>query len=186
MDNITDWAVAQFRGAYEGGEEPTPGPSRKAGRGGEVEAAETGGSPPRLRGGAGGGSSAFPITKDAIFAYCCAVLHDPVYREKYALNLKREFPRIPFYPDFAQWVAWGEQLLALHIGYEDVAPFALTRTDTPSPTRAEGTHPKPKLKSDPTAGTVIIDEDTLLSGIPRGMGLPARQPQRHRLGARPA
>ena len=36
------------------------------------------------------------ITKDAIFAYCYAVLHDPLYREKYALNLKREFPRIPF------------------------------------------------------------------------------------------
>lgn len=49
------------------------------------------------------------ITKDAIFAYCYAVLHDPVYREKYALNLKREFPRIPFYPDFAQWVAWGKR-----------------------------------------------------------------------------
>ena len=41
------------------------------------------------------------VTKDAIFAYCYAVLHDPVYREKYALNLKREFPRIPFYADFA-------------------------------------------------------------------------------------
>lgn len=43
-----------------------------------------------------------PITKDAIFHYVYGVLHDPVYREKYALNLKREFPRIPFYADF--WV----------------------------------------------------------------------------------
>jgi predicted helicase len=31
------------------------------------------------------------------------VLHDPTYREKYARNLKREFPRIPFYPGFWQW-----------------------------------------------------------------------------------
>ena len=38
-----------------------------------------------------------PITKEAIFHYVYAVLHDPVYREKYAQNLKREFPRIPFY-----------------------------------------------------------------------------------------
>ena len=37
------------------------------------------------------------VTKDAIFHYVYAVLHDPVYRETYALNLKREFPRIPFY-----------------------------------------------------------------------------------------
>ena len=40
---------------------------------------------------------AAPITKEAIFHYVYGVLHDPVYREKYALNLKREFPRIPFY-----------------------------------------------------------------------------------------
>ena len=31
------------------------------------------------------------ISKEAIFHYCYAVLHDPIYREKYALNLKREF-----------------------------------------------------------------------------------------------
>ncbi len=49
------------------------------------------------------------ITKEDIFHYCYAVLHDPVYREKYALNLKREFPRIPFYADFWQWAAWGRR-----------------------------------------------------------------------------
>ena len=106
------------------------------------------------------------ITKDAIFAYCYAVLHDPLYREKYALNLKREFPRIPFYPDFGQWVKWGEALLKLHIDYEDAKPFKLGRIDTPNQRRAEGTHPKPKLKSDPATGTIQIDEDTQLTGIP--------------------
>jgi predicted helicase len=94
------------------------------------------------------------------------VLHDPAYRKKYALNLKREFPRIPFYPDFAQWVAWGEALLKLHIGYEDVTPFKFTRVDTPAPKRAEGTHPKPKLKSSAETGNIQIDEDTQLTGIP--------------------
>jgi predicted helicase len=106
------------------------------------------------------------IDKDAIFAYCYAVLHDPAYREKYALNLKREFPRIPFYPDFAQWVKWGEALLKLHIAYEDVTPFKFTRVDTPAAKRAEGTHPKPKLKSSPETSNIVIDEDTQLTGIP--------------------
>lgn len=106
------------------------------------------------------------VTKDAIFAYCYAVLHDPVYREKYALNLKREFPRIPFYPDFAQWVVWGEALMAMHIGYERVAPWPVERVDTPNPKRAEDTAPKPKLKSDPTRGAVVVDEDTQITGIP--------------------
>ena len=110
--------------------------------------------------------------KDAIFAYCYAVLHDPVYREKYALNLKREFPRIPFYPDFAQWVEWGDTLLGLHIDYEEVEPYSLERIDTPNPKRAEGSHPKPKLKSVLAEGaetaSVVVDEDTQIAGIPAG------------------
>jgi len=105
------------------------------------------------------------VTKDAIFHYVYAVLHDPIYRETYALNLKREFPRIPFYPDFAQWAAWGETLMALHIGYEDVAPWPVERIETPG-TRAEGTHPKPILKSQPEAGVVVVDGDTQVTGIP--------------------
>ncbi|WP_395627942.1 type ISP restriction/modification enzyme [Sphingorhabdus sp.] len=106
------------------------------------------------------------ITKDAIFAYCYAVLHDPLYRDKYALNLKREFPRIPFYPDFDQWVEWGKALLKLHIDYENVKPAKLTRIDTPAPKRAEGTHPKPKLRSNQEAGNIVIDDDTQLTGVP--------------------
>ena len=54
------------------------------------------------------------ITKEAIFHYCYAVLHDPVYREKYAQNLKREFLRIPFYADFWQWADWGAALMQSH------------------------------------------------------------------------
>ena len=127
VDNITDWAVQQFKAHY---------------------------------------GDAAAITKDAIFAYCYAVLHDSVYREKYALNLKREFPRIPLYPDFAGWVAWGEALLKLHIDYEKAKPFKLGRVDTPAPKRAAGTHPKPKLKSNSESGVIVIDEDTQLTGIP--------------------
>ena len=60
------------------------------------------------------------------------MLHDPFYREKYAQNLKREFPRIPFYTDFWQWADWGKELMDLHIGYESVAPWPLARTDVPT------------------------------------------------------
>lgn len=106
------------------------------------------------------------VSKDAIFHYVYAVLHDPVYREKYALNLKREFPRIPFYPDFARWAAWGEQLMAMHIGYDDVEPWPVERTDTPDPKRAEGTAPKPVLRSLPDQGIVRVDAETQIGGIP--------------------
>jgi hypothetical protein len=119
------------------------------------------------------------ILKDDIFAYVYAVLHDPVYRETYALNLKREFPRIPLYPDFKRWRDWGQALLDLHIGYETVAPAALTRTDTPDPKRAPDTTPVVKLKSDPDNGIIVLDADTQLSGIPI-------EAWRYRLGNRSA
>ena len=92
VDNITDWALAQFR-------LPLPG------------------------------SLQARITKHAIFHYVYAVLHHPAYRAKYERNLKRELPRIPFYDDFPQWAAWGEQLMALHLDYEQVAPYPLARED---------------------------------------------------------
>ena len=115
----------------------------------------------------GKGKGARKITKEAIFHYCYAVLHDPVYRTKYAQNLKREFPRIPFYADFWRWAAWGEALMALHIGYEQVEPFALRREDVPdAKARAAGLPPKALLKSDPAAGSITLDTETTLHGIP--------------------
>ena len=107
------------------------------------------------------------ITKESIFHYCYAVLHNPAYREKYALNLKREFPRIPFYADFWQWAAWGESLMALHIGYESVTPFKLKQTDVPDErARAADMPLKVFLKADTAAGSITIDSETTLLGIP--------------------
>lgn len=107
------------------------------------------------------------ISKQDIFHYCYAVLHHPAYREKYAQNLKREFPRIPLYADFWRWADWGAQLMALHIGFETVPPFALTRTDTPDvKTRAAGLTPKAQLKANPAAGSISVDSETTLHGIP--------------------
>ncbi|MCA3486542.1 MAG: N-6 DNA methylase [Rhodobacter sp.] len=107
------------------------------------------------------------VTRDGIFAYVYAALHDPLWRETYAINLKREFPRIPLHPHFGLWAGWGQRLLDLHIGYEGVEPWPLTRRDTPDErARSAGLAPKVILKSDPAAGTVTLDSETVLSGIP--------------------
>ncbi len=109
-----------------------------------------------------------PITKEAIFHYVYGVLHDPVYREKYAQNLKREFPRIPFYADFWQWADWGKELMELHIGFEQVEPAKLIRTDIPDEkARKAGVPPKAMLKADKAAGAIVLDSETTLSGIPK-------------------
>ncbi len=138
VDNITDWAVQQFRAHY---------------------------------GALADGSA---ISKDDIFAYTYAALHDPVWRETYAADLRRSFPRIPFHADFVTWRDWGRQLLDLHIGYEQVAPFGVQRVDgpTPDPTakRAGSKAAAPiklKLKSDPDNGAILLDSLTTLKGVPR-------------------
>lgn len=119
----------------------------------------------------GKGRKPAALNKEAIFHYVYAVLHDPVYREKYALNLKREFPRIPLYGStlahFEQWAAWGRELMALHIGYEAVEPWPVQRTEVPdTKARAAGQAPKCILKSLPDEGRVVVDSETTLGGIP--------------------
>jgi predicted helicase len=107
------------------------------------------------------------ITKDAIFHYVYGVLHDPAYREKYALNLKREFPRIPFYADFWRWAEWGEKLMALHIGYETVEPWPLNRIDAPDEKSGKaGLAPKAMLKANKDTGNIQLDGETQLTGVP--------------------
>ena len=107
------------------------------------------------------------IAKEAIFHYVYGVLHDPVYREKYALNLKREFPRIPLYADFWQWAEWGKALMEMHIGYEGVAAAKLKRTDvTDEKAKTAGQSPKAMLKADKDGGRIVVDSETTLAGIP--------------------
>ena len=101
------------------------------------------------------------ISKKDIFHYVYGVLHNPAYRKKYELNLRREFPRIPFYGDFARWAAWGEKLLELHLNFETVEPYPLQRADL-----SNVKTPKAKLKADKAAGEIILDSQTILSGVP--------------------
>jgi predicted helicase len=132
IDNITDWALKQFRAHYVG--------ARK------IQS---------------------PITKDAIFHYVYAILYDPVYREKYAQNLKREFPRIPFYTDFWKWARRGAKLMALHIGYETVDPWPLERIDAADEkSRKAGLTPKVVLKADRESGNIRLDSETQLTRVP--------------------
>jgi predicted helicase len=128
-ENITDWALDQFRVRY--------------------------------------GTSEDAITKDAIFHYAYAVLHDPAYHEKYGQNLRREFPRIPFYADFWKWAEWGEALMRLHVGYEEVEPWSLERIDAPDEkSRKAGLAPKATLKADKDSGNIRLDSETQLTGVP--------------------
>jgi predicted helicase len=117
-----------------------------------------------------------------------------VYRNDYAVDLLREFPRLPLYHDFAGWRDMGNALLDLHIGFEDAQPYPLERVDkVPSPTGrrsgrgrhnpSEGTtSPRVMLRAnvrDKERGEIQIDSETTLRGVPADAW-------RYRLGSRSA
>ena len=102
------------------------------------------------------------ITKEDIFHYVYAVLHNPEYRKKYEMNLKREFPRIPFYEDFWKWAGWGKKLMDLHINFETIEEYPLIETSIELNKEVY----KPKLKANKDDGTIELDNQTTLSGIP--------------------
>ena len=107
------------------------------------------------------------ITAEDVFAYTYAVLHDPAYREEYAVDLLREFPRLPLYDNWDVWVKIGQELLDLHIGFEDVELYPLERVD--KAVTSEGTSLRVMLRAnarDKERGEIQIDAETLLRGVP--------------------
>ena len=74
------------------------------------------------------------VTKDHIFAYVYGILHSPAYRERYAADLAKLLPRIPEVATdvaFRTFAEAGQQLLDLHIGYEEAVPYPLKERIAP-------------------------------------------------------
>ena len=101
------------------------------------------------------------ITAEDIFAYTYAMLHDPAYQQRYEVELLREFPRLYFQTEFAEFVRLGRELLDLHLGFETVEPYPLERRDKDevTPTRAI-------LRADKERDIITLDEQTTLAGVP--------------------
>ena len=72
------------------------------------------------------------ITKWDLFHYNYGLLHHPVYREKYEMNLKRDLPHIPFVEDFWGFANAGATLADLHVNYESQPQYdKLNPLETP-------------------------------------------------------
>jgi predicted helicase len=101
------------------------------------------------------------INKWAIFYYVYGLLHHPGYKEKYAANLKRELPRIPYLNDFWKVSNAGKRLAELHLNYETQPEYPLKIAVTGTiDWRVE----KMRFNKDKTA--IKYNESLTLSGIP--------------------
>jgi predicted helicase len=107
------------------------------------------------------------ITKWDIFHYVYAVLHHPDYRTRYAANLRRELPRIPFVgkdaKTFHALAEIGRKLADLHANYEDAAEYKLKCIENRDE-RLNWRVEKMRLTKDKRA--IIYNEFLRLDGIP--------------------
>ena len=65
------------------------------------------------------------ISKEDIFYYIYGVLHSPEYKQRFASDLKKMLPRIPFTADFWTFSKAGRELAYWHINYETIEPYTL-------------------------------------------------------------
>ena len=125
QENITDWALAEFRTHYNDN----------------------------------------TLTKWDIFHYTYALLHHPVYREKYEMNLKRDLPHILFAEDFWGFANAGKALADLHVNYESVPKYEkLELKETPNTQRIDWRVEKMRFSKDKTQ--IYYNDYFTLAGIP--------------------
>jgi predicted helicase len=103
------------------------------------------------------------LTKEQVFHYLYALLHHPDYRARYAANLKRKLPRIPFAPDFAAFATAGRELARLHVEYESLDPWPLQEIETKGVPYSQHVV---KMKLSPDKLSLHINDSLTLAGIP--------------------
>ncbi len=107
------------------------------------------------------------ITKWDVFYYVYALLHHPGYREKFAGNLKRELPRIPFAPAFRPFADAGRALADLHLGYESITPHALYRVvKNNAPANPEKLYRIEKMRLNKDKTALTVNDHLMLTLIP--------------------
>ncbi len=96
------------------------------------------------------------------------MLHAPAYRERFANDLSKGLPRIPFASQFARFAEAGSALASLHLGYETCPEHPLEEIFTGE----EGPHPehyrltRRKMKLEEEGAALRINSHITLRGIP--------------------
>ena len=105
------------------------------------------------------------ITKWDIFNYTYGILHHPDYRERYAADLKRDLPHIPYADDFWAFANAGAQLAELHVNYETQPQYPLTFVEDATK-QLDFRVERMKLSKDKTR--LLYNDFLTLEGIPSG------------------
>jgi predicted helicase len=106
------------------------------------------------------------ISKEDIFYYVYGVLHSPEYKTRFASDLKKMLPRIPFAKDFWAFSVAGRDLAALHLNYETCEPYALQEFSNLDPDYTVQKMQFAKAGKVVDKSVIIYNSQITLSGIP--------------------
>ena len=111
------------------------------------------------------------ITREDIFYYVYGILHSPEYKTRFASDLRKMLPRIPFAKDFWAFSKAGKALAQWHLNYETVEPYPLTESTSKTQLAAKDRYRVSKMifgkregKEDKT--TIIYNHHVTLSSVP--------------------
>jgi predicted helicase len=111
------------------------------------------------------------VGKEDIFYYVYGILHSPEYRERFASDLKKMVPRIPFAKDFWAFSKAGRKLAKLHLGYESAEPYPVQEIRSGSKLLPEERYRVSKMLFGKTNGKMdksimIYNSFVTIAGIP--------------------
>lgn len=109
------------------------------------------------------------IGKEDLFYYVYGILHSPVYRERYAADLKKMLPRVPLAPDFWGFSKAGRELAHWHLDYEQVEPWPVEEERKPQGDMDDFTYyhvEKMRFPKKGERGTFIYNGNITFKGIP--------------------
>jgi predicted helicase len=111
------------------------------------------------------------IEKEDIFNYIYGILHSPEYKERFATDLKKMLPRIPFAREFWAFSIAGRKLAKWHLEYEKVEPYPLEETISGPRIAAKERFRVSKMNFGKTGGKtdksiIVFNSHVTLSGIP--------------------
>ncbi len=115
------------------------------------------------------------LTKDDIFDYVYGILHAPSYSERFANDLSKMLPRIPFAPDFRAFAEAGKALAKLHLNYETCQKYQGLKVQPRDLSLFYGVKPEHfllgtramRFADKKTKHTLIINEYIQLARIPK-------------------
>jgi predicted helicase len=111
------------------------------------------------------------ISKEDVFYYVYGILHSPEYKTRFASDLKKMLPRIPYAKDFSSFSKAGRKLAKWHLEYETVDPYPVKEMLSQTRVSAKERYQVTKMsfgKKDgkPDKAVILYNGHVTLSGIP--------------------